>query len=393
MTSHVVIVGASLAGLRTAENLRAKGFTGTITLCGAEPHLPYNRPPLSKDLLRGETDLEALTFRPSRSLDPVEWRLGSAAVSADLAGRTVTFDDGSTLDYDVLVVATGVRPRALPSLAGNDSVVTLRTVEDAHRLAARLAPERDLLIVGSGFIGCEVAASARKMGANVSIVTMESAPLSDAIGADLARILFDRHVDHGVEFHLDDRVASVDAAAGSVTLESGRECRAEVILEAVGSIPNTEWLSGNDLDLTDGVLCDDRLAAVGADGVFVVGDVARFPNARFDDVARRVEHWNVAIETARRAATAIVADLNGDGPLSSPFQIMPTFWSNQYDLRLQSYGMPRLATSMVPLDEELGGAPIMAYYRDDELVAVAALTNGPRLVELSAGIGHAVVTR
>lgn len=386
MTSRVVIVGASLAGLRTAETLRAKGFTGTITLCGAEPYAPYNRPPLSKDVLRGETDLEALTFRPSRALDPIEWRLGTAAVSVDTDRRLVGFDDGSSVEYDALVIATGVRSRELPVHAGHDSMLRLRSIEDAHALRERLRPGRSLLIIGSGFIGCEVAASARKVGVDVSLVTMETAPLALAIGPELADALYRRHLDHDVRFFLDDGVAEISATDGTVSFRSGAAVRADVILEAVGSVPNTDWLAGSPLDITDGVLVDHRLAAVGAEGVYAVGDVARFPNARFDDVARRVEHWNVAVETGRRVASAIVADLNGS-PLQEPFRMMPTFWSNQYDLRLQSYGMPRLADSIRPFDEELGGAPIMGYYRGDDLVAVAALTNGPRLLELASSIG------
>lgn len=389
MTTRVLIVGASLAGLRTAENLRARGFTGEIVISGTEQHAPYNRPPLSKDVLRGEADLDSLTFRPSRALDPVVWHLGRAAVACDMRARTVSYDDGSSLAYDVLVVATGVRPRQVIAPRG-DSVVSLRTVDDARRLAQHLSSGCELLIVGGGFVGCEVAASARKVGVDVTVVTKgAAAPLADAIGEDLAGILFQRHLAEGVVFHLDDSVAEIAPRGSEVVLESGARCRADIVLEAVGSVPNTEWLAGNGLDLTDGVLCDDRMAAVGIDAVFAVGDVARFPNVRFDHVPRRVEHWNVAVETARRAATAISSEAGGNGPVQTAFRPMPTFWSNQYDIRLQAYGMTRLADRVVPFDETMGGGPIMGYYRGDDLVAVAALTNGPRLVELSTGIGAA----
>ena len=387
MTARVVIVGASLGGLRTAETLRAKGFEGEIVLVGAEEHPPYNRPPLSKEVLRGEADHESLAFKPSRPLDPVEWRLGRTAVAADLTARTVTLDDGNTLDYDVLVVATGVRPRHLPSLGGKAGVFSLRDVSDAKALGAVLRPGAHLTVIGSGFVGCEVAASARKLGVEVDVVTMEAAPLAAAIGPQLASVLFERHLENGVTFHLEDGLAGYDPDAHEVTLSSGTRLRSDAVLEAIGSAPNVEWLDGNGLDLSDGLHCDDTLAVVGADGVYAVGDVARFPNARFDDAARPVEHWNVAVETGRRAAAAH-ARRQSRGAVELPaFRPMPTFWSNQYDIRLQAYGMTRLADTVEALDEELGGAPIMAYRRDGDLVAVAALTNGPRLLELSREIG------
>lgn len=386
MGAPVLIVGASLAGLRTAESLRARGFVGKIILCGTENHEPYNRPPLSKDILKGTATLDSLTLKPSRGLEPVEWRLGLRAVAADLSAKKVTFDDGSVQEYGTLVVATGVSPRLLNFTEMGFEAPSLRTIEDAVNLKSRLKPASNLLIVGSGFIGCEVAASARSIGVNVSVVSVEAAPLETAIGADLAGVLYQRHVTEGVRFHLEDQIVGGSAQHSTVELASGETVKAETVLQAVGSSPNVGWLDGNNLDLSDGLICDDNLRVVGTDGVYAVGDVARFPNSRFDDIPRRVEHWNVAVETARRAARSIASIARGDGELTDNFEFMPAFWSNQYDIRLQAYGMTRLADRITPMDEELAGNPIMAYYRNDELTAVAALTNSPRLVELASEI-------
>lgn len=386
--SRVLIVGASLGGLRTAEQLRARKYTGEIVVVGDEPHHPYNRPPLSKELLTGQVEVDATALRSARDLEPITWMLGKAAVSADLSGRTVTLSDGTEIAYDILVVATGVRPRRLPALEHLDNVFTLRGLDDSMQLRQRLHEGIRVAVIGSGFIGCEVAASARKLGCDVSVVSRYALPLESALGTGLARRILERHLAAGVAFHLEDGIGSVESSDGVVTrieLASGDGIDVDLVVEAIGCIPNVEWLEGNGLDLREGLLCDDSMAVEGADGVYAIGDVARFPNDRFDTVPRRVEHWNIAIETARRAAAAITAT-DGAAPLP-PFRPLPAFWSNQYEIRLQAYGLPRLADSIRDLDEELGGAPVSAYYRGDELVAVAALDNGPSLVGLAQQIG------
>jgi NADPH-dependent 2,4-dienoyl-CoA reductase/sulfur reductase-like enzyme len=388
MTSRVVIVGASLGGLRTAEQLRGRGFEGEITVVGDEPHPPYNRPPLSKEALSSGVADASIVLPPRLPLEPVEWRLGCAAAAVDLSAQTLTLADGTDIAYDALVVASGVRPRRLGILAGLPNTFVLRTIGDAKQLRGVLRRGVRLAIVGSGFLGCEVAASARKLGCEVSVITREAAPLASAIGEGIANAILARHRSEGVCFYLGDQVTAAENGGESLPtslfLESGRVVEADVVLEAIGGIPNVEWLQDNGIDLADGALCKETLEVNDVKNVYAVGDVARFANLRFDEVPRRVEHWNMAIEAARHVAAAITSR---EGSSPPPFRPLPSFWSNQYDLRLQAFGMPRIADTIRVLDEEVGGTPVTGFYRGESLVAVAALANGPRLIELAQGTG------
>ncbi len=257
----VVVAGAGLGGLRAAESLRASGYDGPITVIGDEPHLPYNRPPLSKEALRGGIDAAALAFRRKATIDDVEWRLGRHVSASDLSAGTVTLDDGSIVEFEGLVVATGIRPRRLPIPGPAEGRTVLRTLDDAHRIRAELRPGTRLLVMGAGFIGCEVAATARQLGADVSVVALDREPMIRPLGADLGAAMRRRHERQGVRFHLGH---SIDAFEGvdrvrSASLSDGTELPADLVLEAVGSVPNVEWLDGNGLDLSDGVLADSAL--------------------------------------------------------------------------------------------------------------------------------------
>jgi NADPH-dependent 2,4-dienoyl-CoA reductase/sulfur reductase-like enzyme len=380
--SGVVIVGAGLGGLRAAESLRADGFDGPVTIVGDEPHFPYNRPPLSKEALAGGVDVSTLQFRRKATTDDVTWLLGSAAVSSDLSTRTVCLADGTVLDFDGLVVASGIRPRRLPIPGPAAGRHVLRTVTDAMSLRELLVPGSRVIIMGAGFIGCEVAATARKLGSEVAIVALDEEPMVRPLGVELGAGMRHRHEDQGVRFHLGH---TIDAFVGedrvrAVALSTGSELPADLVIEAVGSVINSAWLEGNGLDLSDGLLVDSAMQVDTALApVVAVGDIARHPNALFDDVPRRVEHWNMPTETGRRAGRTMAALLRGDEPDRAPFTAMPSFWSDQYSHKLQSFGMPGLAARIEVADGDANGRCIVEYRDATGLVGVVGVDRTPEL--------------
>ncbi|MFE7213935.1 NAD(P)/FAD-dependent oxidoreductase [Streptomyces sp. NPDC057611] len=378
MSAPVVVAGASMAGLRAAEQLRAAGYPGPITLVGEEPHMPYNRPPLSKEVLAGKAAFESLAFRPRAAVADAEWRLGTRVVAADLDRRLVELDDGETLSYAGLVVATGMRPRRLRCPGPLRGRHTVRTIDDARELrAALIRPGVRVVVVGAGFIGCEVAATAVALGAaEVTVVDPLPLPMAAPLGELLAGALLKRHEERGVRFALGTGVAGFEGAdrVTGVLLGDGTVLPADVVVESVGSIANTEWLDGNGLDLTDGLLTDEHLRAGSRPEVVAVGDVARFPNARYDGVPRRVEHWSIPTDTAKHAARVLAAHLGGTDAGLDPFAPLPTFWSDQHDFRLQSFGAPGLGLGDVRiLDGDPEGDVLAGYHQDGRLTGVVAL--------------------
>ncbi|MEY3663807.1 MAG: hypothetical protein RI919_1323, partial [Actinomycetota bacterium] len=328
-----------MGGLRAAEALRRFGYLGPITAIGDEPYAPYNRPPLSKEVLKGEVSHEAVAFAQRPATADVNWVLGTRVASADVANSTVTDDTGLVHPYSALIIATGLRPKRLQvangDLAGRHAV---RTLDDAIALRAELVPGANVVILGAGFIGCEVAATARLLGCSVTVVAPGSNPINRPLGRVLAAEIKRRHEAEGVQFRMKSTVVDLvgeDRVAG-VILDSGEVLPCDVFIEAIGSHANTEWLEGNDLELTDGVLTDGALRAVRTDGsvaenVFAVGDVARFANPIFDDVPRRVEHWNIPTDSAKRVGQVLAAQLAGedaDALLAEPFAPIPSFWSD-----------------------------------------------------------------
>ncbi|WP_327312588.1 NAD(P)/FAD-dependent oxidoreductase [Streptomyces sp. NBC_01235] len=388
-TGRIVVAGASMGGLRAAEQLRAAGWTGAVTVVGDEPHMPYNRPPLSKEVLAGKAPFESLAFTPKAAAADVEWRLGTKVVAARLDRRTATLDDGSSLPYDGLVVATGMRPRRLRCPGPLTGRHTVRTLADAQGLRRELTrPGVRVVVVGAGFIGCEVAATAVGLGVTeVTVVDPLPLPMVGPLGELLARALLKRHEERGVRFALGVGVSGFEGDGGGqgvggadggrvtgVRLADGRVLPADVVVESVGSVANVEWLDGNELDLTDGVLTDEHLRVGGRPEVVAVGDVARFPNARYDGVPRRVEHWSIPTDTAKHAAKALVAHLSGTEGESTPFAPLPTFWSDQHEFRLQSFGAPVLGRDDVRvLDGDPDGDVLVGYHVDGRLVGVVAL--------------------
>ncbi len=381
MPAPVVIVGAAMGGLRTAEALRKSGYTGEIDIIGDEVHAPYNRPPLSKDVLSADVTHEAVAFPSRAETADVKWMLGSTATTADLSAHTVTTADGAEHPWSTLVIATGLRPRRLPfgPLNGRHAV---RSLDDAMALRSELTPGARVVVVGSGFLGCELAATATKLGCVVTVVTPSIEPMIRPLGPVLAAELRRRLEADGVEFVLGDGVVALhgDGTLTGVEVGGSRVIPAEVVIEAIGSDCNTEWLSGTGLDVTDGVLADNALRAITTDGtvhddVFVVGDVARFPNPMFDAVPRRVEHWNIPTDTGKRAGAVIAAAYDGRlaEVVATPFAPMPSFWSNQFDIKVQAYGLPGLADDVRVVEGVLDGDVAMGYFRAGKLVGVVGV--------------------
>jgi NADPH-dependent 2,4-dienoyl-CoA reductase/sulfur reductase-like enzyme len=385
VTKPVVIVGASIGGLRTAEALRRFGYQGAITAIGDEIHMPYNRPPLSKEVLQADLiSHESVAFPMRPATADVGWVLGTKVLSADLEHSTVTTED-EVIEYSHLVVATGLRPKRkvyANNLHADRHVI--RTLEDALGLRASLQPGKKVIVLGAGFVGCETAATARKLGCEVTVVAPGALPLKRALGEELASEIQRRQELEGVRFVLKRTVDDLigDSHITAVLLDDGAELECDVFIEAIGSLPNTEFLAGNDIEISDGLLCDSHLNALSASGtaisnVWGVGDVVRFPNSLFDDVARRVEHWNIPSECAKYVGQAIAFDLAeeqaGENPASVTFRPIPSFWSDQFDVHILSFGLPYLADRATLTQGEITGDCVFEYHRGEQLVGVAGI--------------------
>ena len=337
---RIVIVGASLAGLRGAQALREFGFDGALTLLGEEPHLPYDRPPLSKQLLAGEQEPADIRLRGVDALN-ARLILGDRAVALDTAQGTLTTASGEVLRWDRLLLATGSRPRRLPVLDTRlEGVHELRTLEDALALRAALADRPRLVIVGAGFIGIEVAATARNLGLEVEVVTLDPplAPAGPLISSFVTTLLDEQ----GIGLRQGRTVVRVlgTSRAERLELDDGSTIEADLVLSAVGVRPAVDWLAGSGVILDDGVVCDPWCAVLGVPGVAAAGDVAHWPHPGFGPGSIRIEHWNNAAEQARTAANTLLRG-SGHGP---PYAPVPSFWSDHFGLRLQSIGLPALGT-------------------------------------------------
>jgi NADPH-dependent 2,4-dienoyl-CoA reductase/sulfur reductase-like enzyme len=335
MMRDVVIVGGSLAGLRAAESLRTGGYDRAITIVGDEPHLPYDRPPLSKRVLSGEWDADRILLRKSDDMGSIDvrWRLGARAVTLDLDDHTVGLDGGDRIRFDGLVVATGAAPRRLRGQEEHDHVVVLRTLDDALDLRDRIASgDRRVVVIGAGFIGLEVAATARQLGNDVLVLEGGPAPLVRALGEEMGAAVSAVHADHGVEIRCGVKVEGL--ASGAVLIDGGWHERADVVVVGIGVAPATGWLEGSGLHVDDGVVCRADLNA-GRPLVYAAGDVARWHNPLFDEVMR-VEHWTNAAEQGALAASNLLAESMGQA--TRPYAPVPFFWSEQYDRRIQFLG-------------------------------------------------------
>lgn len=335
MIRNVVVVGASLAGLRAVETLRTGGFDGRVTLIGDEPHLPYDRPPLSKRLLSGEWEPDRVLLRKPddmNSLD-VEWRRGVAATALDLRGGTVELADGELVPFDGLIVATGATTRRLVGQEQHPHAVVLRTLDDALDLRQRLAlGGRRVVVIGAGFIGLEVAATARQLGNEVVVLEGGPAPLMRALGAEMGAAVAAVHGDHGVEIRCGVEVD--DLASGAVLIDGGWHEPADIVVVGIGVTPATGWLEGSGLEMRDGLVCGPDLNA-GHPLVYGAGDVVRWFNPLFEE-EMRVEHWTNAAEQGALAASNLISEAAGQE--RAAYAPVPFFWSDQYDRRIQFLG-------------------------------------------------------
>ncbi|MFF7560008.1 NAD(P)/FAD-dependent oxidoreductase [Streptomyces pseudovenezuelae] len=367
---RIVVVGASAAGLATVETLRREGYDGMITLVGEEPELPYDRPPLSKQLLAAEWEADRLALRTSADLAALDLdlRLGVAATGLEPGTRTVRLADGSEVPYDGMVVATGVRPRRLPG----EGAHVLRTLGDALTLRERLSPGRRLVVVGAGFLGAEAAAVARRLGAEVTLLEPAAVPLAHAVGTEVGHLLARAHVDQGIDLRCGVTVTEVTEEG--VRLAGGEVVEADEVLVAVGSLPNTEWLRGSGLALRDGVVCDEYCEA--APHVYAAGDVARWYNPLFG-TSMRVEHRTNAAEQGMAAARNLLA-----APAARrPFVPVPYFWSDQYDMKVQAYGFLRGHEEVAVVEGDLARRRfVVAYRRGDRVTGALAVGMPPRVL-------------
>jgi NADPH-dependent 2,4-dienoyl-CoA reductase/sulfur reductase-like enzyme len=338
---HIVVVGASLAGLRACETLRTEGFAGRITLVGAEDRMPYDRPPLSKKLLAGEWEPERIALRKPDDFASLglELRLGVAACGLDTAARTLALADGSSLQFDGLIIATGGAVRRLPGQPDLAGVHELRTLDDALALREALDATPRVVVIGAGFIGLEVAATARQRGCAVTVLEGAPAPLMRGLGAEMGALAARVHERNGVAIHCGVQVAAIEGDAGAVTgvrLGDGTVVPADVVLVGIGVAPATGWLEDSGVQVRDGIVCDATLC-VGVPGIYAAGDCARWVNPLFDE-EMRVEHWTNAAEQGAAAARNLLAVAAGNAP--TPYEAVPFFWSDQFDSRIQFLGRP-----------------------------------------------------
>lgn len=382
MADPVVIVGAGLSALRTAESLRKAGYSERIVVVGDEKHSPYNRPPLSKEALSAGIETASLEFRRKPSVDDVEWRLGTKVVSSNLSDHFITLADGESVTMSGLVIASGIRPRQLPIPGPETGRYVLRTADDAVSLREKLQPGARILIMGAGFIGCEVAATARTLDLEVTIVALDTEPMIRPLGADLGAAMRRHHEAHGIRFHLGRTVTEFlgDDAITAARLDDGTIVETDLILEAIGSVPNTEWLEGNGLDLSDGVLTDGYLRVIDAPlPAVAVGDIARHPNALFPGDTYRIEHWNMPTEMGKLAGQTLATLVRGAELSGETFRGLPSFWSDQYDLQLQSFGLPGIAPEYRLVEGRYDGACIVEYHNHSGLVGVIGVNRTAEL--------------
>jgi len=391
---RIVVVGASLAGLRAAEELRHQGFAGTVTVVGDETREPYDRPPLSKQVLAGEWPVErtALSVMHPGGLAglDLDWRLGVRATGLDLAGRRVLLGDGGDIPFDGLVVATGASPRELPGTEALAGVHTLRTLDDSLAVRAALdAGARRVVVVGAGFIGAEVAATCRTAGCEVTILEALPVPLRRALGDEMGAAMGELHRDHGADLRLGAGVAGFEGGdrVTHVRLADDSLVDADLVVVGIGVTPNTGWLEGSGLALDDGLVCDATTRA--APGIVAAGDVARWPSHRFGELMR-VEHWDNAIAMGEHAARRLLADFAGD-PADDPastaaYDPVPWFWSDQYDRKIQLAGRSSGADEVRVVDGSTDERRFVALYRRGDRLAGVLAMNRPRLLVTFRGL-------
>ncbi len=392
MNSTTVIVGASLAGINAARTLRLQGHVGSIIVVDADSERPYDRPPLSKQMLTGEWEPEKILLPAGKEDLDLEFRLGVRAKAVDLGARQITLEgaDGTVANtaFDSLVIASGASARRLPDSAGIAGVHVVRTLADSLALRAELeaGPSR-VVVIGAGFIGAEVASSCRKRGIEVTLVEAMPLPLERILGAEMGRVCAQVHIENGVDLRLGtgvlqletETVDGVEKVVG-VALTDGTTVATEIVVVGIGVTLNVDWLEGSGLTLDDGVVCDNTLLA--APGVVAAGDIARYPSARFGRMLR-VEHWETAIAGGEAAARRLLAEARGETPVV--FDPIPWFWSDQYDRKIQLAGRPMPTDTCVVVHGSTDEFRFVALYGDgDRLTGVLGMNRPRHVVQLRA---------
>jgi NADPH-dependent 2,4-dienoyl-CoA reductase/sulfur reductase-like enzyme len=374
VSSTIAVVGASLAALSAARALRDQSYDGRIVVIGDEVHAPYDRPPLSKEFLAGTASLEDIALGAPDDEDlGLEWRLQTTAVGLDHLSRTVLLHDGTEVRADGVVLATGARARRLPGSEELDGVHVLRSLDDAIALREDLAAAGRLVVIGAGFIGAEVAATARKLGLEVTVVETQPVPLAGPLGADMGAVCAGLHADHGTRLLTGTGVARLlgTGRVEAVELTDGTRLPADVVVVGIGATPNIEWLAHSGVALGNGVLTDAR-GATNTPGVVAVGDCAAAWSATAERHVR-IEHWTNALE---QPATAVATLLGAGGPVPTP---VPYFWSDQYGARIQFAGSRREGDVARVVEGSCDDRSFLVVYeRDGQPVAVLGM-NQPRL--------------
>jgi NADPH-dependent 2,4-dienoyl-CoA reductase/sulfur reductase-like enzyme len=370
---QIAIVGASAAGLAAAETLRREGYQGALTLIGDEVHAPYDRPPLSKQVLAGQWEPTKVQLRPDEQLAGLnaQLRLGVPATALDLDAHEVVLADGARVGYQGLAIATGVTPRRLPfghDLAG---VHVLRTIDDTLLLREQLLAKPRTVVIGAGFLGAEVAATARGLDVEVTVVDPLPVPMARQLGDTVGAMLAELHREHGVTVRMDVGVKAITGEDGHVTaveLADGTVCPAECVLVAIGCVPATDWLAGSGLELGNGIVCDSTCQA--APGVYAAGDVASWHHPDFGR-RMRLEHRMNATEQG----ILVARNLLGAGQEFAP---VPYFWTDQYDAKIQAYGLIGADLDFAIVDGDPGPREFAAVYGRDGVVTGVVGWNLPR---------------
>jgi 3-phenylpropionate/trans-cinnamate dioxygenase ferredoxin reductase subunit len=391
---RIVIVGASLAGLRAAETLRERGFTGSLTVVGDEPNPPYDRPPLSKQVLLGMAAADT-TGLPVRRDPDADWRLGVRATGLDPVGKRLLLADGESLPYDRLLITTGTRARPWPHTeqAALEGVLTLRTRDDAGCLAERLAAgPRRVLVIGGGFTGSEIASACRERGIEVTVAERGPAPLVGALGGTLAKLAAGLQRAHGVDLRCGVAVTALRGNDGGrftgADLSDGSHLGADVCVIAMGAVRNVEWLADSGLAAGPrGVACDAGCRAftrygIVTDDVFVAGDVSRFPHPLFEYQMLSLEHWGNAVAQAEVAAHNMVSA----GPLRRPHLAVPVFWSSQFGVNIKSVGVPTFSDQVVIAQGSLSERRLVAVYGYRGRITAAVTVNMAKWLEYYQGL-------
>lgn len=373
---RIVVVGGSAAGLAAVESLRNKGYDGALTLVGDEQHLPYDRPPLSKKLLAGEVQPEQVWLREPDALSTVDadFRFGCRATGLDQARRVITLCSGEDLPYDAAVIATGLRPRRLPWGDDVEGVYVLRTMDDALALRDELKGSPTVAVVGSGYLGAEIAATARQLGLDVTLIDSNPVPLAHQLGPQLGRVAAAMHHDHGVTTIMKSRVTGLlehDGRVAAVQFSNGVTAPADVVVVAIGSVPAVDWLAGSGLDLSDGVICDEFCQA--APGIWAAGDVASWPHPLAGGRIRLETRTN-----ASQQAIAVAANILADEGQEQPFATVPFGWSDQYDSKIQTWGWCPADATVEIVSGSVADREFTAVYRRDGILTGALGWNSMR---------------